>query len=352
MVVRAGAGALRSSGPHHSGIYHPVFAHMPGLVVCVPVDAGRRQGADEDRAAGRRPGDHARAEGAFRLQGARCRWASTTCRSAWRGSRARATRLTIVAAGQMVPLALEAAEALAAEGIEAEVIDLRTIMPLDVATIVGSLRKTHRLLVVDEAWAMCGIGAEIAPGDQRARLRRARRAGRPAAPVRRPRIPSRRCWSGRCWSTPPASSRRPAQVLAGIAPVPDHWRAPGLAAAPALPASPPAAADAPLPRRRAARCAADEVEITMPFGDLTVSEGRVVAWLKAVGDAVDAGEMRRRDRDRQGGGRDRGARRRQPRQRSTPPSVPSSRWVAASAGFAARKGDGPGGGLTQPRCYR
>src|SRR5262249_21442385 len=36
MVVRVGAGALRSSGPHHSGIYHPVFAHMPGLIVCVP----------------------------------------------------------------------------------------------------------------------------------------------------------------------------------------------------------------------------------------------------------------------------------------------------------------------------
>ena len=36
MVVRVGAGALRSSGPHHSGIYHPIFAHMPGLIVCVP----------------------------------------------------------------------------------------------------------------------------------------------------------------------------------------------------------------------------------------------------------------------------------------------------------------------------
>ena len=58
--------------------------------------------------------------------------------------------------------ALEAAEILAAEGIACEVIDLRTIMPLDVETVAASVGKTHRLLVVDEAYAMCGVGAEIA----------------------------------------------------------------------------------------------------------------------------------------------------------------------------------------------
>ena len=44
MVVRVGAGALRSSGPHHSGIYHPVFAHMPGLIVCVPSNPADAKG--------------------------------------------------------------------------------------------------------------------------------------------------------------------------------------------------------------------------------------------------------------------------------------------------------------------
>jgi 2-oxoisovalerate dehydrogenase E1 component len=44
MVVRAGAGALRSSGPHHSGSYHPVFAHMPGLIVCVPSNPADAKG--------------------------------------------------------------------------------------------------------------------------------------------------------------------------------------------------------------------------------------------------------------------------------------------------------------------
>ena len=69
MVVRVGAGAVRSAGPHHSGIYHPVWAHMPGPDRLRAVDAGRRQGPDEDGAAGRRSRAHARAEGAVRHQG-------------------------------------------------------------------------------------------------------------------------------------------------------------------------------------------------------------------------------------------------------------------------------------------
>ena len=54
-----------------------------------------------------------------------------------------------------------AAEQLAAQGISAKVIDLRTIVPLDTVTILASVKKTGRLLVVDEAYAMCGVGAEI-----------------------------------------------------------------------------------------------------------------------------------------------------------------------------------------------
>ena len=69
MVVRVGSGALRSAGPHHSGAYHPMWAHVPGLIVCMPSTPGRRQGPDEDRAARRRPRDHAGDEGAVRHQG-------------------------------------------------------------------------------------------------------------------------------------------------------------------------------------------------------------------------------------------------------------------------------------------
>jgi pyruvate dehydrogenase E1 component beta subunit len=58
--------------------------------------------------------------------------------------------------------ALKAAEALAADGINAEVIDLRTIKPMDVATIVESVKKTGRVVTVEEGWRQSGVGAEIA----------------------------------------------------------------------------------------------------------------------------------------------------------------------------------------------
>ncbi len=72
------------------------------------------------------------------------------------------TDVTLVSYNKMVLTALEAAEELEKEGISAEVIDLRTIRPLDYATIVESVKKTNRLVVVDEAWPFAGVSAEVA----------------------------------------------------------------------------------------------------------------------------------------------------------------------------------------------
>ncbi len=72
------------------------------------------------------------------------------------------TDVTIVSFSIMVGLALEAAKALAEEGISAEVINLRTIRPLDVETIVNSIKKTNRVISVEEGWPVAGIGSEIA----------------------------------------------------------------------------------------------------------------------------------------------------------------------------------------------
>ncbi len=72
------------------------------------------------------------------------------------------TDVTIVSFNKMMKVAFEAADALAKEGISAEVIDLRTIRPLDHATIVNSVKKTNRLVVVDESWPFGGVSAEIA----------------------------------------------------------------------------------------------------------------------------------------------------------------------------------------------
>ncbi|MBV9522560.1 MAG: pyruvate dehydrogenase complex E1 component subunit beta, partial [Alphaproteobacteria bacterium] len=70
--------------------------------------------------------------------------------------------VTIIAFSRMVQVAMEAAQKLAEEGIVAEVIDLRTIRPLDVETIVASVKKTNRIVSVEEGWAPAGIGSEIA----------------------------------------------------------------------------------------------------------------------------------------------------------------------------------------------
>ena len=70
--------------------------------------------------------------------------------------------ITIVATSSMVVKSLQAAEKLAKDGIDAEVIDLRTIVPLDRETIIESVKKTGKLLITDEAYERCGIGSEIA----------------------------------------------------------------------------------------------------------------------------------------------------------------------------------------------
>jgi pyruvate dehydrogenase E1 component beta subunit len=69
--------------------------------------------------------------------------------------------VTITAHSRMVGLALKAADELAKEGIEAEIVDLRTLRPLDSATIVESVKKTNRLVTLEEGWAAMGVGAEV-----------------------------------------------------------------------------------------------------------------------------------------------------------------------------------------------
>jgi pyruvate dehydrogenase E1 component beta subunit len=71
------------------------------------------------------------------------------------------SQVTIVAFSIMVGVAMKAAEALAEQGIDAEVINLRSLRPLDTETIVASVKKTSRLVTVEEGWPFAGIGAEI-----------------------------------------------------------------------------------------------------------------------------------------------------------------------------------------------
>ena len=167
----------------------------PGLKVIAPYSGGRRQGPAQGRDPRPEPGRLPRERAALRpeLRGARSS-TITSCRSARRGSSATGEDVTIVAFSLMVGVALKAAEELAEEGIEAEVIDLRTLRPLDTETIVASVKKTNRIVSVEEGWPSAGIGSEIAATDDGAGVRLARRAGaaghrqgRAAALCRQPR---------------------------------------------------------------------------------------------------------------------------------------------------------------------
>ncbi len=289
MVVRAGAGALRSSGPHHSGSYHPIFAHMPGLIVCVPSTPADAKGLMKSALRGGDPVIMLEPKALFASKGEVPVGEHYVPFGSARIARA-GTQLTIVAAGQMVPRSLEAADLLAAQGIDVEVIDLRTIMPLDVGSIVKSVTKTHHLLVVDEAWAMCGMGGEIAQtinelafDELDAPVGRLHTAptSHPFAPVleRAMLVDAARIVDG------------VRKVLAGTPPVPDHWHTTGIVAEEAS-APPVLAAAAPVSSAPPVAPVADGDEpINMPFGDLTVSEGKLVKWLKAVGDPVRSGEV-------------------------------------------------------------
>jgi pyruvate dehydrogenase E1 component beta subunit len=70
--------------------------------------------------------------------------------------------VTVVSYSRGMAYALEAAKRLAEEGIEAEVVDLRTLRPLDIETVIVSVKKTNRLVTVEEGWPICSIGSELA----------------------------------------------------------------------------------------------------------------------------------------------------------------------------------------------
>ena len=160
MVIRVGSGAVRSAGPHHSGTYHPVWAHIPGLIVCLPATPADAKGLMKTALRAGDPVIMLETKALFATKGPVPEGEHLVPFGLARIARV-GRDITIVSAGQLVLRSLEAAEILAGEGIEAEVIDLRTIQPLDVDTIAESVAKTHRLLVVDEGWPMMGVGAEI-----------------------------------------------------------------------------------------------------------------------------------------------------------------------------------------------
>jgi pyruvate dehydrogenase E1 component beta subunit len=160
IVFRGPNGAASRVGAQHSQNYGPWYASVPGLIVIAPYDAADAKGLL--KAAIRSPdpvvflenellygqsfdvpeGDHVVPIGKARIM-------------------REGKHVTLVSYSIGVGVALQAAETLAADGIEAEVIDLRTLRPLDRATVLASLKKTNRMVVVEEGWPTCSIASEI-----------------------------------------------------------------------------------------------------------------------------------------------------------------------------------------------
>ena len=162
IVFRGPNGAAARVAAQHSQCYASWFAHVPGLIVISPYSAGDAKGLL--KAAIRNPNPVIFLENEL-LYGQTFD-VPTDEDFVTPIGRAKVLRegkdVTITAFSLMCQKALEAADILAGEGIEAEVIDLRTIRPLDTDTIVRSVQKTNRLVSVEEGWPYAGIGAELA----------------------------------------------------------------------------------------------------------------------------------------------------------------------------------------------
>ena len=161
MVIRSAAGSSHGAGAEHSNCVESLFMHAPGLRIVVPSTPYDAKGmlkaairSDdpvmffEQKQLYQTKGEVPEEEYVLPLDKA--------------DIKREGTDLTIITCGLMVSRSLAAAERLAAEGINVEVLDLRSLAPIDKDTIFDSVRKTHHAIVVEESNKICGIGSEIA----------------------------------------------------------------------------------------------------------------------------------------------------------------------------------------------
>jgi pyruvate dehydrogenase E1 component beta subunit len=162
IVFRGPNGAAARVAAQHSQDYASWYAHVPGLKVIAPYTAADHKGLLKSAIRDPNPvvflehelvyGQHfdVPQDGDYTVPIGRARIAR------------KGDGVTILAYSRMVQLALAAAEKLEGEGVSAEVIDLRTLRPLDIDTIIASVKKTNRVVSVEEGWSFSGIGSEIA----------------------------------------------------------------------------------------------------------------------------------------------------------------------------------------------
>ena len=161
IVLRGCVGALGSVGAHHSGTYYPFFLHVPGFVVAVPTNPYDAKGLLKTAIRSNDPVVFLEHRVLLSERGPVPETEFTVPFGEAKIIN-KGTDVSVVAIASMMKKAKIAAAELSDEGISIEIIDLRTLIPLDVETVLRSVRKTGRLLVVDDGFSFCGVGGEIA----------------------------------------------------------------------------------------------------------------------------------------------------------------------------------------------
>ncbi len=161
VVIRTVSGGGRQLGATHSQTLDVVFAHFPGLKVVAPGTPRDAKGLLKAAIRGDDPVFFIEHATLYQAKGEVPEDEVLEPIGVSRVQRP-GRDVTLITYSKMLQLSLQAAERLAAEGIEAEVVDLRTLRPLDMGPAIESFKRTHRAVIVEEGWLSYGVGAEVA----------------------------------------------------------------------------------------------------------------------------------------------------------------------------------------------
>jgi pyruvate dehydrogenase E1 component beta subunit len=161
MVIRGPGSAAHQLAAQHSQSLEAWFCHVPGLKVIAPATPHDAKGLLKTAIRDDNPVIFIEAQLLYGTKGA-VQEGEYTIPMGKAEIKREGKDVTIVAYSKMLLLAMDAASDLEKEGIDAEVIDLRTLKPLDIDTLIQSVKKTGRLVIVEEGWRFAGLGAQIA----------------------------------------------------------------------------------------------------------------------------------------------------------------------------------------------
>lgn len=161
LTIRTPGGAGHQLGAQHSHSLEPLFLHCPGLRVIVPSVPADAKGLLKSALRSDDPVLFIEHEGIYGVKG-EVPEGDYTLPLGLADIKRAGTDVSLITLSRMVYVCLEAAELLAKEGISAEVVDLRALNPLDMTTVLESVRRTHRAVTVEESWLTGGWGGEVA----------------------------------------------------------------------------------------------------------------------------------------------------------------------------------------------